>query len=379
MFPRSFRPRRSLSLLACVALAVGLVAPASAASAPQAGPVGFRGPADRAAAAAHWQGGELNRHGVIINSGFQDWGLTIDTIFALAADGRHPVLLHRASKAIRTNYYTHYTRFQGTISANAMAKTLVVAKVIRANAHTFGGHDVRRLVLDRVAGPAAGLEQGRLRDKTTQTYPTDFSSTFGQALGVIGLARSGGVPDDVVSYLLRQRCSDGFFRLQEVPEQTCDEGNASQSAPDVDATALAIEALVSARDHGATLPAGVVAGSVKWLISMQKANGSFGGGVATPGSNTNSTGLAAQALAATGRTKAARAAGVFVRSMQITRAAAGNGPATKDLGAIALNRQTLNQAIRHGITSTTRGLFLRSTPQAYFALRRVPLGELTAP
>ena len=254
-----------------------------------------------------------------------------------------------------------------------MSKTLVAAAVLHRNARNFGGHNPRQLVENRIAGPNAGLEQGRLRDKTTAALPHDFSNTFGQSYGVMGLARTaGGVPDEVVGYLLRQRCSEGFFRIFPVAGQTCDEGDADQSAPDVDATALAVQALITARDHGTTIPAGVIAGSVAWLRSVQKANGSFGGGASTPASNTNSTGLAAQALEAAGRHAPAVDAAGFVRRMQITAARAGNGPARIDLGAIALNRAGLNAALQDGLTSTTRGQFRRATPQAYFALNRSP-------
>ncbi len=375
------RPGRAVALIAIFPLSLGLISPALA-SAPSSAASAASAPAAsdarRAYAAAGWQGRQLDSDGAI-PSGFgnyKDWGLTVDTALALAADGRHPKKLATVTSAVKKHYYADYATYQGTVSANAMSKTLVLAKSLHRNARDFGGHDLRRIVLNRMAGSGAGVEQGRLRDKTTTDLPTDYSNTFGQAYGVIGLARSGGVPMKAVSYLLRQRCSDGYFRIYPVVGETCDQ---SGSAADVDATALAVQALVTARDHGVSLPAGVLSGSVGWLVTVQKSNGSFGGGVGTEASNTNSTGLAAQALAATKRWTPASLARAWVRKLQITTYRAGKGPAAKDVGAIAYDKAALKDALANGLTSTSRGQFQRATPQAYFALDREPLGKLLAP
>jgi hypothetical protein len=48
------------------------------------------------------------------------------------------------------------------------------------------------------------------------------------------------------------------------------------------------------------------------------------------------------------------------------------------VGGIALNADTLADAIANGL-GDNRPQWWRSTPQAYFALHPVPLGELTAP
>ena len=53
------------------------------------------------------------------------------------------------------------------------------------------------------------------------------------------------------------------------------------------------------------------------------------------------------------------------------------GPAAGDLGAIAYDRPTLRRGLRNGITDQTRDVWRRSTPQAQFALRPVPLTSLT--
>ncbi len=336
-------------------------------------------------AAAGWQGTQLDKSGAIpspFGGGFKDWGLTVDTAFALAADGKHPGRLSAVTDALREHWFADYVTFRITateprsISANAAAKTLVAAKVLGQNARNFGGRDVRKLVLNRVGGTGPDEELGRLTDRTTVDSPDDFSNTFGQAYGVIGLARSGGVPTEVVDYLLDQRCDAGYFRIFESPDQTCDE---AASPADVDATAIAVQALIAARDSGVPLPDGALGGSVAWLVSVQKTNGSFGGGVGTEASNSNSTGLAGQALKAAHRNTPAQAAGLWVGRLQITPGKAGAGPARHDIGAIAYDRAGIRDAIENGLTDTSRGQFQRATPQAYFAIDPQPLGVLTAP
>ncbi len=85
--------------------------------------------AARATAAAHWQASQL-KTGRIHTSGFDDWGLTIDSAFAMAADGTQPRRLHRVTNAIERNYFAHYAVYQGDVSAGAMAKSLLAARVL---------------------------------------------------------------------------------------------------------------------------------------------------------------------------------------------------------------------------------------------------------
>ncbi len=323
-------------------------------------------------AAARWQSSQLTA-GRIHNGqfDFDDWGLTIDTAFMLAADGHHRKRLHRVTRAIEHNYYAHYATGSGSTSAGAMAKTLLATKVLNQNARHFGGRDVRARLLRLVAGRAAGFEAGRARD----TGATDYSNTFAQSYAVLGLSRSGGAPQKVVNYLRKQQCRRGYFRLTETPHHSC---NQRHGKADTDATALAIQALVSARRHGSSVPGRVVRRAASWLQSAQKRNGSFGGGVSTPGSNSNSTGVAAQALALTHHAKAQRKAARFTATMQITRKKAGNSRARRDIGSIAYTRAGLRNALTNGIQAGERDQFRRATPMAFFAFVHKSLVTLSA-
>lgn len=356
-----FLPLRTTSAAAIV-LALGLTAlPAQAAT-------GYKASGTRAAV---WQGTQLKSgHIPGFTPGNPDWGLTIDTGFMLAADGTQPSVLATVEKVV-AGHVLAYAVYQGDTASGAMAKSLVASEVFGDDPQSFGGLNVRKRVLKLVAPASAGFEQGRLRD----TGKTDYSNVFGQAYGAIGLARSGSVPQAVVDYLLKQRCTAGYFHVFETVGKTCDQ---TGDGSDTDATALALQALVAAKADGATVDAAVISRTADWLVSAQKADGSFGGGSTTPASNANSTGLAAEALFATGRTTAVHKAAAWVASVQITAKNAGSGPAKPDIGAIAYDAATLKDGLANGLGGN-RSQWWRSTPQAFFALNPVPLGTLTAP
>jgi hypothetical protein len=261
------------------------------------------------------------------------------------------------------NHYTEYTGASGAKSAGAVGKTLLFVRVVGKNPRSFGGADVRHQLLGLMA------HSGRFKDSGKH----DYSNTLGQAYDVLGLSRTGGVPQRAVDFLLQQRCTKGYFQLYPVPGQTCAQ---SHGAPDIDATSLAIQALLSARQHGATVAKKAISNSVHWLLGAQRRNGSFGGGLTTLNSNSNSTGLAANALAATGHRKARLQAARWVSGLQITRHRAQSGPARTDIGAIAYRPPALLRALKSGIGVKKRDQFRRATPQAYFALAPAPLTSL---
>ncbi len=344
--------------------------PASAA--PNASSVAAKHPhyATRAALATRWQASQLTR-GRIHNGqyGFDDWGLTVDTGLMLAAAGTSPAALTRLTRVVK-HHYPDYTLFKGHRYAGSVGKTLLFVRVVRKNPQKFGGVNVRRQLLNlRVR---SGPNRGRFSD----SVKPDSSNVLSQSYGVLGLARTGGVPQSAVNFLLDQRCPNGFFRLYPVSGQTCKQ---SQSAPDIDATSLAIQALVSARQHGAAVSKRSIGESARWLVNAQRRNGSFGGGLTTENSNSNSTGLAANALVATGHTMARLRAASWVSTLQITRSRARRGPARTDIGAVAYRPAALHRALKSGIGVKKRDQFRRATPQAYFALAPAPFATLLSP
>ncbi|MFF7586237.1 peptidase [Kitasatospora purpeofusca] len=114
----------------------------------------------------------------------------------------------------------------------------------------------------------------------------DYSNAFGQSLALIALQRTpGGAPASAVDFLAAAQCADGGFPVA-FGQATC--------TADTDATALAAQAL-AATGRSAKAKAGL-----DWLTAHQNADGGFAAAGATV-SNANSTGLATAALLPGGR------------------------------------------------------------------------------
>ncbi|MDQ3663043.1 MAG: terpene cyclase/mutase family protein [Actinomycetota bacterium] len=349
---------RFRKVLSVAALTVGVLLPLIPTGAAAA-------PADKAHRAADWEVTQL-RDGRINNVQFDftDWGLTIDTYFALVAADNHPA---EASNVITTvsDNVREYVSFGGDFFGGPVAKALLARRVAGMDASVESANLNLRRKLANLVAPT-----GRVKDSGVK----DYSNTISQSFAVLAFARSGELPEEVATYLLRQQCDRGYFRLG-MFNRECGRG-AGQA--DVDATAYALQALVMARSEGVDLPAGAVQDTERWLAGAQRDNGAFSGAGPTEGSNSNSTGLAAQALKLVGRDAAVRKAAGWVEDLQLTRADAAGTPARRDLGAIAYDPSHFELALQNGLDETTRDTWRRSTPQAVLAFVPTPLTTLSA-
>ncbi|WP_156390922.1 MULTISPECIES: prenyltransferase/squalene oxidase repeat-containing protein [unclassified Nocardioides] len=305
-------------------------------------------PSDRA-------GGWLDRQltgGLVHNDqyGFDDYGLTADTGFALAAIGGHRKALRQSSRALakHVDSWTTGVDFASSdVYAGSVAKALVFAQTVGANPRSFGKANLVQRLSARISAKKGIV--GRLQDKTSGT---DYANTLGQAYAAGGLstARSGKA-DEAVAFLLRQQCSPGYFRLYfadaTAKNQNCDGATKANRAPDTDATAIAVLSLQSIK-HPTPRVQRSIAAAVRWLVRTQERNGSFGGGPSTKAPNANSTGLAASALGQAGQCVPAKRAARWVAKLQ------------QKNGAIAYDRS----AIKGGITTETRDQWRRATSQA---------------
>jgi len=355
---RSHPPRRALArqvgvaaVLSAMLLALLPLSPAAAAR-----------PA-RADRAADWEVTQLER-GRIRSVAYDvtDWGLTVDTYFALVAAGNRAKQARNVVRTVSKKVHK-YVSYDGDFFAGQLAKTLLARRVAGLDPSIEAANlNLRRKLTSLIAA------SGRVRD----TGQSDLSNTLSQALSVLALSRSGRLRPSTVDFLARQQCNRGFFRLQ-VKGTDCRRGPA-----DVDATAYAVQALVRARWEGVDLPRRAVSAAADWLVRAQHRNGSFS---ETPGGavNTNSTGLAAQALTLVNRDRAAHRAGRWVAGLQLTRARAAGTPARRDLGAIAFSRADLRLALEDGVTKAKRDAWRRSTSQALLALAPRPLTTLRLP
>lgn len=325
--------------------------------------------ASPAGSGSHWLAGQL-RHGLVHNGQykFDDYGLTADTGLALAALGGHDAKLAAIGDALADHVASWTTGADSGTSdvyAGSTAKAIVLAQAVGTSPHRFGRVDLVKQLERRVttSGPATG----RISDKSAFG---DFANTVGQALAAQGLTRAGSSrAHDTVRFLLQQQCSAGYFRLSFAPadqrQQSCDAGDADSSAPDVDATALAVLSLESIKQDRTTSRA--VGHAVRWLEHTQARNGSFGGGTTTSGANTNSTGLAARALGEARACRAAQSAATWVHRLQV------RGPQHSALkgeqGAIAYDRTAYAAGTKNGIGQAERDQWRRATAQAAPGLR----------
>ena len=193
MFARS--PRRLLAVLLASTVLVGVSLPG-----PPRGADGPRRPAvpPSTGSRASWTptaGTSPRATRATDVESFDDWGLTIDAILALAAGGRGDERRrHRRRRLVEDNVGTYVTGADfgpDERYAGATAKTLLMA--------ADPGRRPRRLRRLRPRGRAPpacrppGADAGRFTDHRPAFG--DFSNGFGQALAVMALARTGdGVP-----------------------------------------------------------------------------------------------------------------------------------------------------------------------------------------
>lgn len=363
--------RRVAALVAAPALAsVALVAtpsPASAATDPA--------PAN---AAAGWLKAQLV--GNLVHNdqyGFDDLGLSADVAFGLDRIGGQSATVTAITAAIEPRaegeWYTSEFGGVTTTYAGSLAKAATLAQVAGSDATDFGGQNLIADLEDTVYG--TGVRTGRVQDVNN-----DFSdtNTIGQAYAAQALDKADStLTGDVTGFLIEQQCAAGWFRLdfakRDAADQTCS-GDAA-SVPDTDATAIAVEALLQQSDVPAV--AASLAKAKTWLQSVQRADGSFGGGPTTEAPNANSTGLAGTALAELGDTTAASRAAVWVRTRQATNVGACAPYAAADAGTIAYDADALAGLAKAPIAATTQDQFRRATSQAAPVLKWAPAGTGT--
>lgn len=321
-----------------------------------------------------WLAGQLT-NGLIHNpnfGGFDDYGLTLDTLMALQeADTQGPAqgaIVSAMSDKIKSYVYNVPSSGpSGGVWAGSAAKALVAVQAAGKNGKNFGqkggGVDLVSTVEATVGG------DGRLRDKDVQEYDwstgspvpipgkfSDYSNLLYQAYGLQGLADAKSAKvNDVRDFLLKQQCKAGYFRLY---FDAC--------KADTDATAIAVRAMMAAKADGVGGLEPALKKATAWLVGQQRTDGSFGGGELTSGSNTNSTGLAASALALRGKTPLARKAAAWIYKVQVRPST--SGKLASEQGAVALGADGFKAGQKDGITDVSQDEWRRATTQAIYGL-----------
>lgn len=353
--------RRAAVLIAAPTLALGALVAVSGAATAATDPA-------PSAAAGDWLAGQVPADGLIVGDYGPDFGLSIDVALALGRVDASSEVVTRIRDAVAADVDSYiaysYADDDGTHTGQtggATAKTLVLDRATGGDGTDFGGVDL----VDRLESLIS--PEGRVISTFDGAPDSSYSNTYVQSLAVTGLAGTGSsAADAATSYLLDQQCAaEGYFR-GDIPEGVSEP---CADEPDTDSTAQAVLALA---DEASAAEAREAA--VAWLLDTQLEDGSFGGGPSTEAPNTNSTGLAAAALAASGEHEAAAEAASWVRAHQLVNVANCVYYATADLGAIAYDDASLDAArdgLADGLVYQTR----KATADALPALLLAPAAD----
>ena len=327
---------------------------------------------------AGWLADQLT-NGLIHNDqyGFDDIGLSLDAGLSLQEVGGHGVTVAAIASAVGPKVTTGYAQGDEGGStgyyAGATAKSLVFAQATGQDLATWAGTDLVAALQARVL--ASGPSTGRIADDSVYG---DYANVIGQAFAARGLSTASSTSaGSVTTFLLEQQCADGYFRLEftadkSATDQTCDGGVAGgNSAPDTDATAMAVLQLEAISSPSAPVTA-AIAKAEAWLLGSQHGDGSFGGGASTEAANENSTGLAGWALGVLGDDAASAKAATWIRAHQADEPAACADALSTETGALGYDDNAVAAGRTDGITTLTQDQWRRATAQTLPALRWAP-------
>ena len=318
---------------------------------------------------AGWLQGQLS-HGVLHNNqyNFDDIALSADFAYALDAVGGHATtvasILDTIEPRAHDEWYT--STFGGTTTTygGSIAKLLVLVQQTGGTPTSYGGRNLVSLLGAQVA--TAAPVAGRLQN-TNDAFGD--ANTIGQAYAAHGLKTANAAQaTNATSFLLKQQCPGGGFRLLFTPSKTATGQSCTDSTKaETDVTAIAVLQLASQAGSPGTVATAVTAART-WLAGQQKSDGSWGGGPSTQASNANSTGLAAQAL---GNTARSEKAAQWLRAHQATDYDACDRLAGQR-GAVAYDDAGLATGRREGITNPAADQWRRASAQAVPALTYLP-------
>lgn len=278
---------------------------------------------------------------------YPDQGLTADVLIGLIlSDGPQASIdavtayLEEDANTPETDTYFPYPG-DGTASSSypgPLAKLAVATELAGGDPTDFAGIDLIARLLEREQD-ATGANPGRFSNTGEPLY--DNSNAFTQALAILALDGAGVAPSTAaIDSLLSLQCADGGFRLYYAAGVCDTEANVS----DTDATAFVVQALLALGDSTAG------GAGLDFLASrIDPATGGIGGTGPTAALNSNSSGLALQALRADSRCDAVLQVEAYVLGNQVTEGA--------DAGAIDYDGAAFDA-----------GSALRSTAQAITGL-----------
>lgn len=294
-----YSPRARLSAGTALALTVALVSAGCAAKSTPASSSQTPSPTTSTSSpaaqhAAVYVAGHLKEGDHVEGKFGADLGQTSDVALGLAATGGQPATLAKVLTYLDTHgaAYVHGDPSSGEkTGAHYAGSTGKLAFVARAT----GKNPASFGGLDLISELRALMgKDGRFRDNSKFG---DFSNPLGQSFDILALKRGApeGAPKVSVDYLLTAQCTDGGFS-EAYPKA----GATCSSSPD--ATGLALQALVATGNGCPAVKA------LAWLTAQQLADGAFGSKAVEASKpatdNVNSTAYAALGLVAGGQSTA---------------------------------------------------------------------------
>lgn len=353
--------RKTISVGACIGLAASVLIAGGTSPIQAATP----SPNSRADIAAGWLANQ--------NPGTAGGPLT-SSIIALTTSGVGKTKSQQWLSILESNIGAFVA--DGPGQAGALAKSIYTVQAQGSNASAFGGNDMPADLNALMV--SSGANQGRF-----QVNSTDYSSGLTQAWAVLGLARTpSGAPADAVTYLIGLQCPNGGFAAAYNSDENWTPGQyhgtcQSNDEVDNDTTSMALQALLAPGVASASGASAAVTKAADYLAGVQNSDGS----VSDPwfGPNSNTTGLAGQALRAAGKTTQANKATNWLNSMQLTCANVTSAAAFKQVGAVAYNTEALAKGKKSGISGGDFTQWTMSAQQAIGGMVGAkPLGTASA-
>ncbi|MBZ4322512.1 hypothetical protein [Streptomyces huiliensis] len=242
-----------------------------------------------------------------------------------------------------------------TVSAGATAKLALVMLIEKRNPRTFGGEkkaggeDLIELLLS-----TQQEEDGRFQD-TAAASGKSQAPRFAQSLAILALERAQSdqsvTGDKELLAKVNKALPKAVTYLADAPCLNSDSSSGQRRDPktctaDAESTAMAIQALMPARQGGNVKAKAAVDAALAWLKEEQGEYGSFNG--ADGKESVGATAAAAQALKAGGAVKNANRASRWLRRLQFACSAA----VAADRGAVRPD----GQADKGSLAATVRAI-----------------------
>ncbi len=242
--------------------------------------------------AATWIARQVGPDGAVTGfTGDPDVGSTVDAALALAATGHGGPAFTRAVDYVAAHYPAYVVDADRNDLAGQLGKVALLAVAAGRDPRAFGGGDAAHDLVARIratrrtSGPETGMYG--------QAEPNGFAQALLQSYAILGLRAAGVSPDpSAADWLVAQQCADGGFPPYRSPDARSAGDGCTDTPPDTNTTGVAAQALTAVGRVGQHDVLG-------WLAAIQNTDGGFGFGAADA-TDPNSTALAIQAIVAFG-------------------------------------------------------------------------------